>query len=48
MIPVAKQAGAHIIILNREPTEMDELADVLLRGGIGELLPRITGEVDDA
>ena len=41
MVPIAKQAGASIIILNGEPTEMDPLADILLRGSISEILPKI-------
>jgi NAD-dependent deacetylase len=40
-VPVAKKSGARVIILNGEPTEMDDLADVLLRGSISEILPRI-------
>jgi NAD-dependent deacetylase len=47
VIPAAKQAGARIIILNGSPTEMDDLADVLLRGGIGEILPKIVGSFAD-
>jgi NAD-dependent SIR2 family protein deacetylase len=30
-----------VIIINNQPTPMDELADALLRGPIGELLPQI-------
>jgi len=41
VVPLAKQAGAAVIIINGEPTEMDELADVLLRGPIGELVPAL-------
>ena len=41
VVPIARQAGAHIAILNAEPTQMDELAHVLLRGSIGDLLPRV-------
>jgi NAD-dependent protein deacetylase/lipoamidase len=41
--PVAKEAGARLVILNAEPTEMDELADAVLRGSISELLPRLVG-----
>ena len=41
VVPVAHEAGARILILNAEPTEMDGLADVVLRGGIGEILPRL-------
>lgn len=41
IVPLAKRAGARVVIVNGGPTEMDELADVLLRGRIGELLPRL-------
>ena len=41
VVPVAKRAGARVVILNAEPTEMDELAGVVLRGPISELLPAI-------
>ena len=41
VVPVAKEAGARIVIMNAEPTEMDALADVVLRGSISELLPRL-------
>jgi NAD-dependent deacetylase len=43
VVPIARQAGARLIILNGEPTEMDHLADVVLRGSISELLPQIVG-----
>jgi len=39
VVPLAKRQGAKIIIMNGEATDMDELADVLLRGRIGEQLP---------
>ena len=38
-VPIAKSAGARVIILNAEPTPMDTMADSVLRGAIGELLP---------
>jgi len=41
VVPVAKEAGARVLILNAEPTEMDSLADLMLRGSISELLPRL-------
>jgi NAD-dependent deacetylase len=41
VVPTAKDAGARVVILNAEPTEMDALADVVLRGSIGELLPSL-------
>ena len=40
-VPVAKRAGARIVILNAEPTEMDDLADALIRGSISDVLPRL-------
>jgi NAD-dependent deacetylase len=43
VVPAAKDAGAHVVILNAEPTDMDSLADVILRGAIGEILPRLVG-----
>ena len=41
VVPIAKRAGARILILNAEPTEMDELADAVIRGQIGQILPRL-------
>jgi NAD-dependent deacetylase len=43
VVPIAKQHGARVVIVNGSATDMDELADVLVRGAIGELLPRILG-----
>ena len=39
--PIAKRHGARIVIVNAEPTEMDDLADAVLRGPIGEVLPAL-------
>jgi NAD-dependent deacetylase len=47
VVPVAKRAGARIVIVNGEPTEMDGLADAVLRGPIGELLPRVVSALAD-
>jgi NAD-dependent deacetylase len=41
VVPVAKEAGARVVILNAEATEMDGLAEVVLRGPISALLPRL-------
>lgn len=41
VVPVAKQAGATIVIINAEPTEMDPIADATLRGSISDILPRL-------
>lgn len=46
VVPLAKRAGAHIVIVNGTPTEMDDLADYVLRGKIGEILPRIVAEAE--
>lgn len=41
VVPLAKDAGARIVIMNNQPTPMDPVADALLRGPIGELLPAV-------
>ncbi len=39
MLPlIAKRAGAKLAILNREPTEMDDYADLVINAEIGETL----------
>jgi len=43
VVPLAGEAGARVVIMNNQATPMDELADALLRGAIGELLPHICG-----
>lgn len=43
VVPLAARAGAPIVIVNGSPTEMDELATVVVRGSISEVLPRIVG-----
>ena len=41
VVPLAKEAGARIVIVNNQPTPMDPLADALLRGPTGEVLPAL-------
>jgi NAD-dependent deacetylase len=41
VVPLAKAAGARIVILNERPTEMDSLADAIVRGSISDILPRL-------
>jgi NAD-dependent deacetylase len=41
LVPIARSAGARVVIVNGEPTEMDHLADAVLRGPIGDLLPAL-------
>lgn len=43
VVPVAKSYGALVVILNAEPTQMDDLADAVVRGSISDLLPRLLG-----
>jgi NAD-dependent deacetylase len=41
---MAKRNGASLVIINREPTEFDELADLVVRNDIGDVLgPFISG-----
>ncbi len=41
VVPLAKAAGARLVIVNGEPTAFDDMADAVLRGPIGELLPAL-------
>jgi NAD-dependent deacetylase len=41
MVPMAQRAGARIVIVNAEPTEMDDLADVVVRGSISAVLAEL-------
>jgi NAD-dependent deacetylase len=40
-VPIARKAGATVVIVNAQPTEMDRHADHLVMGQIGVLLPRL-------
>ncbi len=40
---VAKRAGARLVIVNRDPTPLDDIADCVLNGQIGEVLPALVG-----
>ena len=39
MVPLARRAGASVVIVNGGPTDMDDLAELVLVGRISELLP---------
>ncbi len=41
IVPVAARRGAPVVIVNGEATDMDHLADVVVRGSISEVLPLI-------
>lgn len=43
-VPIAKAAGAHVVIINAEPTPFDSAADAVLHGVIGEILPQLIHE----
>jgi NAD-dependent deacetylase len=40
-VPLAKAAGARVVIVNAEPTPFDDLADAVFREQIGEVLPAL-------
>ena len=40
---LAKNSGARLVIINNEPTEQDELADLVIRHDIGETLGPFVG-----
>ncbi len=42
VVPISKRAGARVVIVNAESTAMDDIADLVIRGAIGKLLPRLT------
>ena len=41
VVPAVRDAGAHVVIINNQPTPMDPLAHVLMREPIGEVLPQL-------
>jgi len=41
VVPTARGHGARAVIVNGGPTEMDDIADAVLRGSISEILPRL-------
>jgi len=43
MVPLAARHGAGVVIVNGEPTAMDDLADVLVLGSISEVLGIVVG-----
>ena len=40
-VPIAKSAGARVVIVNAEATPFDDIADAVIRDPIGEALPQI-------
>ena len=48
MVPTAVRSGRPVVVVNGSPTEMDDLADVVVRGSISEVLPTILGSPGSA
>jgi NAD-dependent deacetylase len=45
---IAKRAGARLVIINREPTHLDEMADLVVHGEIGAILsPFLPASIGD-
>ena len=40
-VPIAKRAGARVVIVNAEPTPFDELADAVFNESISAVLPKL-------
>ena len=41
VVPLAREAGAKIVIMNAEPTPFDDIADAVFRDSISEILPKL-------
>ena len=41
---VAKHAGARLVLINREPTPLDSIADLVIHGEIGKVLPALVSD----
>jgi NAD-dependent deacetylase len=42
-VDIARSAGAKVIIVNAQPTALDDVADAVLQGSISEILPAVLG-----
>ncbi len=45
LVPTAVEAGAALIVVNLEPTPFDDIANVVLRGKAGDVLPAIVNQL---
>jgi NAD-dependent deacetylase len=45
VVPLAREAGASVIIVNAQPTPFDDIADCVIRSPIGMALPAICGSL---
>lgn len=41
LVPLAKKAGAAVVIVNGEPTGFDQVVDAVVRGSISDVLPQL-------
>ena len=48
LVPLAKSAGARVVIINAEPTPFDHAVDAVIHAPIGEVLPQLCGATDPA
>ena len=46
-VPTARRAGARVVIVNAEPTAMDELADAVMHGAISDILPALCDPIEN-
>ena len=46
-VPARRRTGARVVIVNAEPTPFDDVADAVLRGPIGEVLPVVCRSAED-
>jgi NAD-dependent deacetylase len=44
IVPLARRMGASVVIVNGSPTALDRLADVVVRGRIGQVLPALVAD----
>jgi len=47
LVPLAREQGARIVIVNAEPTPLDHLADAIVREPIGRVLPELCGPLHE-
>lgn len=43
VVPRAKSAGARVVIINAQPTQFDDIADIVIQQQIGAILPALFG-----
>ena len=44
VVPLAREAGARIVILNAQPTPFDDFSDAVFRDSISAVLPKLVGD----